>query len=124
MSKVVIFNSSSLTFPKDTMSSMPSNKLNNCWLQSKIHSAYCTCTGSVTCSFISSAIPTTPLRGVLRSWLILAMNSVFTLFASSAASLALLSSNSIFFLSVISTDTPSIPIILPSRSRRGTLFDK
>lgn len=54
-------------------------------------------------------MPMTALRGVLISWLTLAVNSAFALAEASAASLAATSSSSIFFCSVMSMHTPSAP---------------
>ena len=73
-----------------------------------IISAYWDCSSLSPDSMISFEKPTIAFKGVRISWLILARKEDFSLSASSALTLASISSFSVFLISVISHPTPTI----------------
>ena len=69
---------------------------------------------SASVSSSSSVMPMTPFMGVRISWLMLARNSLFARFASSATTLAAPSSASTRLRAVMSREMPSAPTTRPS----------
>mmetsp|Transcript_34729 Transcript_34729/g.55865 ORF Transcript_34729/g.55865 Transcript_34729/m.55865 type:complete len:380 (+) Transcript_34729:1059-2198(+) len=86
-----------------------------------IRFAYSRCSSFSGVSSNKSLTPMTPFRGVHISCDIVARNSDFASFAARAL-MRLTSISIVFFVSVTSWPTPTIPVMLPSASRRGVAF--